>query len=226
VWALDELAGWSGMSAVGAVAARPSIGPLPSTAEIGRALTSLHDGLLRSAFSGQAVAVLVRPPLLVLEERSFVLNPSRFRHAQARWLGLDLVARLAWAKERRVCQAVRVRTEGGGTMLVGNLHATSYPADRRLADAEVLRAAWFLDGLAAPGEPVAFCGDFNVTASASRTLSDLAGPEWGFTQCGEGIDHVLVRGAAASPPERWAPERRRFDGRLFSDHAPVEVRVG
>jgi endonuclease/exonuclease/phosphatase family metal-dependent hydrolase len=225
VWALDELAGWSGMSAVGAVAARPALGPLPSTAEIGRVLTLLHQGLLRSAFSGQANAVLVGPAFRVLDERSVVLNPSGFRRAQGRWLGLDLVARLAWAKERRVCQAVRVRMENGRTMLVGNLHATSYPPDRRLADAEVLRAAWFVDALAAPEEPVVLCGDFNVPARASRTLADLAGEEWGFTEAGEGIDHVLVRGAAASPPERWPPERRRLDGRVLSDHTPVEVRV-
>lgn len=226
VWALERLAEWSGMGAVGAVAARPTIGPLPSTPEIGRALTSLDHGLFRSAFSGQANAILLGAGLYVVADRTLVLNQRRFRRAQARWLGLDLVARLAWAKERRVCQAVRLRTEEGGTLLVGNLHATSYPADRRLADAETLRAAWFVDGLAAPDERVLLCGDFNVTAAASRTLADLTRPEWGFTRGGEGIDHVLVRGAAATPAERWPPERRRLDGRLLSDHAPVEVRIG
>jgi endonuclease/exonuclease/phosphatase family metal-dependent hydrolase len=226
VWALPRLADWSEMTAVGAVAARPTIGPLPSTAELGRRLTSLNYGWLRSAFSGQANAVLVAEPLRILDSHTIVLNPRRFRHAQARWLGLDLVARLAWAKERRVCQGVRVGAAGGATTLVGNLHATSYPADRRLADAEVLRAAWFVDALAAPQEPVVLCGDFNVEGERSRTLRDLAGPEWGFSAAGKGIDHVLVRGADAGPPERWPPERRRLEGRLLSDHAPVEVRIG
>jgi endonuclease/exonuclease/phosphatase family metal-dependent hydrolase len=225
-WALARLGAWSGMTAVGAVAARPSIGPLPSTAEIGRRLTDVHHGLFRSAFSGQANAILLGPRLRVLDEHSTSLNTCRFRRAQARWLGLDLVTRLAWAKERRVCQAVRVRTEAGATMLLGNLHATSYPADRRLADAEILRAAWFVDGLAAPAEPLVLGGDFNVDPSLSRTLGDLAGPEWGFSAPGEGIDHVLVRGLAAAAPERWPAERRRLDGRLLSDHAPVEVRIG
>jgi endonuclease/exonuclease/phosphatase family metal-dependent hydrolase len=226
VWALARLAEWSGMTAVGAVAARPTIGPLPSTPELGRRLTALDHGRFRSAFSGQANAVLVGAGLRVLDERTTVLNSRRFRAAQARWLGLGLVARLAWAKERRVCQAVRVGGEDGTTTLVANLHATSYPADRRLADAELLRAAWFADALAAPGEPVVLCGDFNVEGERSRTLRDLAGPEWGFSAAGNGIDHVLVRGAAVGPPERWPPGRRRLDGRLLSDHAPVEVRVG
>jgi endonuclease/exonuclease/phosphatase family metal-dependent hydrolase len=226
VWALDRLAGWSGMSVAGAVAARPTIGPLPSTAEIGRVLTSLDHGLLRSAFAGQANAILVGEGLRIRDERSVVLNPRRFRRAQARWLGLDLVSRLAWAKERRVCQAVRVAREDGTTLVVGNLHATSYDADQRLPDAELLRAAWFLDAVAIPGEPLVLAGDFNITAACSRTLADLAGPEWGFPAAGAGIDHVLVRGAEAGPEETWPRERRRVDGHLLSDHAPVEVRLG
>ena len=42
MWALQELEGWSGYTAVGAVAARPMIGPLPSTSAVGRALTDLE----------------------------------------------------------------------------------------------------------------------------------------------------------------------------------------
>jgi endonuclease/exonuclease/phosphatase family metal-dependent hydrolase len=224
-WAIGSLSAWSGMAAFGEVAARPSIGPVPSTASLGRALTFDH-GLLRSAFTGQANAVLVSPRLRAGAEPALVLNSRGFRKAQARWLGLDLVARLAWAKERRVCQAVRVTDGNGRTTLVGNLHATSYRPDERLADAEVLRAASFVDGLAAPEEPVALCGDFNVTSECSRTLADLCGPEWGFAGPGPGIDHVLVRGAPTSLPERWPEDRRRVDGRLLSDHAPLEVTIG
>ena len=220
VWALERLGDWSGMSAAVGVAARPTIGPLPSTAEIGRALTSLDHGRLRSAFAGQANAILVGGGLRIRDERTVVLNSRRFRRAQARWLGLDLVARLAWAKERRVCQAARVAADDGATLVVGNR------PDQRLAAAELLRAAWFVDAVAIPGEPVVLCGDFNVTASRSRTLADLAGPEWGFSAAGEGIDHVLVRDAEVGPAEPWPPERRRVGGRLLSDHAPVEVRIG
>ena len=226
VWALGELESWSGMAAFGAVAARPALGPFPSTAGVGRALTELDHGLLRSAFTGQANAVLVSPLLRGAAEPALVLNSRSFRRVQARWLELGLVARLAWARERRVCQAVRVTDAEGRTTLVGNLHATSYRPDERLADAELLRAAAFADGLAAPDEPIVLCGDFNVTAERSRTLADLCSPEWGFAGPGPGIDHVLVRGARASTAERWPDERRRVDGRLLADHTPVEVRVG
>jgi len=224
VWALGQLDDWSGMPAVGAVAQRPHLGPFPSTPEVGHVLTELHHGLLRSAFTGQANAILLGPELQVREHRHVILNPFRFRRAQARRLELGTVARLAWSKERRVCQAVRVQ-RGDETLVVGNLHATGL-ADRRVPDAELLRAAVFVDGMAKPGEPVLLCGDFNVTAHSSRTLADLTGAEWGFSgPTPTGIDHILVRGPDASPPLRWPVERRLHHGRLLSDHAPVEREV-
>jgi endonuclease/exonuclease/phosphatase family metal-dependent hydrolase len=225
-WALAQLDDWSGMVAVGLVAAFPSLGPLPSTAGIGRALTSLNHGLLRSAFAGQGNAILVRSPLRVLERTFLVLNARSFRRKQARWLGLGLAARLAWANERRICHAVRIRTEDGATLLVANLHATSYPPDQRLADAELLRAATFAAALAEPDEPVVLGGDFNVSGERSWTLSELVKPEWGFSPPGPGIDQVLVRGLRSGGPVRWPTERRRVAGRVLSDHAPVEVRIG
>ncbi len=225
VWALDRLECWSGMTAVGDVAERPSFGPVPSTAELGHVLTELHHGLLRSAFTGQANAVLLGSAFTVVERRRLVLNPYRFRRAQARRLGLGRVARLTWAKERRVCQAVRIR-RGEGTFVVGNLHASSYRPDRRVADAELLRAAVFIDGVALPDEPVMLCGDFNLSVRASRTLAALTTSEWGFSGATRtGIDHVLVRGLRAGEPRVWPDERRAHDGRLLSDHAPVEVEV-
>jgi endonuclease/exonuclease/phosphatase family metal-dependent hydrolase len=224
VWALGELDDWGGMSAIGAVAQRPHLGPFPSTAELGRVLTELNHGLLRSAFTGQANAILLDPELQVREHRHVILNPFRFRRAQARRLELGTVERLAWSKERRVCQAVRVQ-RGDETIVVGNLHATGL-ADRRVPDAESLRAAVFVDGMAKPGEPVLLCGDFNVSAHSSRTLADLTGAEWGFSgPTPTGIDHILVRGLEASPPLRWPVERRLHEGRLLSDHAPVEREV-
>ena len=224
-WALDRLDEWSGMAAVGDVAARPALGPVPSSAAVGRAITSTNHGLFRSAFSGQATAILVRPPLRVVDRELLVLNARGFRRAQGRWLGLGLAARLGWANERRVCQAVRIHRPDASTLLVANLHATSYPPDERLADAELLRAATFVDALAAPDEPIVIGGDFNVTAARSWTLGELAGPEWGFSPAGAGIDQILVRGAPVTAIERWPAERRRVAGRLFSDHAPVELRV-
>jgi endonuclease/exonuclease/phosphatase family metal-dependent hydrolase len=153
-----------------------------------------------------------------------VLNARHFRRAQARWLGLPLVDELYWAKERRVCHAVRVRLADGRVAAIANLHATG-AKDKRIPDAEVLRAATFADALAAPGEICVLAGDFNVTAERSVTLRELTGSEWGFSAPGEGIDHVLVRGASSSAPSRWAIAKRRVDGVVVSDHAPVEVRI-
>jgi endonuclease/exonuclease/phosphatase family metal-dependent hydrolase len=224
VWALGQLDDWSGMPAIGAVARRPSLGPFPSTSELGRMLTELDHGLLRSAFTGQANAILLGPGLQVREHRHVILNPFGFRRAQTRRLSLGIAERLAWGKERRVCHAVRVQ-RGDGTLVVGNLHATGF-RDKRVPDAELLRAAVFVDGMAEPGEPVLLCGDFNLSVSNSRTLAELTAVEWGFTgPTATGIDHILVRDLQASSPVRWPEERRLREGRLLSDHAPVEREV-
>ena len=224
VWALPRLASWSGSTAVGEVAQRPTLGPLPSTPELGRLLTEPNHGLFRSAFTGQANAILLSHALRVLEARHVVLNAFRFRRAHAHRLGLGLAQRLAWGKERRVCQTVRVQ-RGDGTLVIANAHVTGF-ADKRVPDAELLRAAVFVDGLARPGEPVLLCGDFNLSVRNSKVLRELGSAEWGFEGATPtGIDHLLVRGADASPPVRWPAERRTVAGRLLSDHAPIEREV-
>ncbi|HET7647810.1 MAG TPA: endonuclease/exonuclease/phosphatase family protein [Gaiellaceae bacterium] len=215
-WALDRFT-------AGDVAARPRLGPLPSIARVGKAVTGLHHGVLRSAFSGQGIAMLVSPRHRVLAHDRLTLNPRRFRDAQARRLGLGPVARLAWAKERRVVQALRIAAADGRTFLVANLHCTSFH-DRRLAQAELLRAAWFATSTALAEDVVVLAGDFNLTGAAPA-VRELVSSDWGFSQPGPGIDHVLVRGAHTGAPRRWPAERRRHDGRLLSDHAPVEVEI-
>jgi endonuclease/exonuclease/phosphatase family metal-dependent hydrolase len=219
VWALAKLEEWSGMRAFGAIASRPLLG----SARLGGAITELHHGLLRSAFTGQANAILLGQQLRPLASDSIVLNTRRFRRTQARELGLDGRARLAWAKERRVCHAVR--TDAGGRFVsIANTHCSSVP-DRRCPDAELLRAAVFADAFAEPEDVLVLAGDFNVVIGESATLSQLASPEWGFSEPIPGLDQVLVRGAPASRPERWPDERRRVGRRLLSDHAPVEARI-
>ena len=226
VWSFRRLEGWSGMHAFAEVAQRPRLGPLPGNAELGRVVTELDHGLLRSAFTGQGNAILASRAFRPRERAALVLNPRSFRRAQAQWLRLPLVARLAWAAERRVVHAVRLEAPGEGTLLVGSLHATAFAADRRLADAELFRAATWLVGLARPGEPLVLAGDFNVRLGESRTLVDLASEEWGLGGATPtGIDHVLVRGLAAGPPRRWPGGRRRLGDALLSDHTPVEVTV-
>jgi hypothetical protein len=113
VWALRQLEAWSGMQAFGAIAARPRAG-----AELGRWLTELHHGLLRSAVTGQANAILVARRLDAREEGTLVISESG---------------------ERRVCQAVRV----DGVGVVGNFHATG----GRQAEEQCERAVDFVAGI-------------------------------------------------------------------------------
>lgn len=216
-WALAPLAEWSGMRVIADVAQQPRLGPLPIPAELGRRLTALAHGLFRSAFAGQGNAILIGGALHPVARDVLVLNPPSFRREQAHALGLDLVARLAWAKERRVCQVVRAEREGAGPLVVANLHATSSPGDERIPAAELHRAAAWVETFARPGERVVLGGDFNVSGDGAR-LEGWSGP-------GPGIDHLAVLGSAVGVPHAWPDERRRRDGMLLSDHAPIELEV-
>jgi len=192
VWALAHLGAWSGMTAITAVAARPRL----LSAELGRLITDANHGLFRSAFTGQANAVLVQRSFRVRDERAFTLS----RRGEG---------------ERRVCQAVRLAEVG----LVGNFHATGASADDQF-----LRAAAFVDALAQRDEPVILCGDANVVPGQGTTYDELR--EWGFSEPAPGIDQIVVRRLPSTPPLVWPEERRRVGGRLLSDHAPVELHVG
>jgi endonuclease/exonuclease/phosphatase family metal-dependent hydrolase len=226
-WADRQLVEWSGMQAYVDLAQSPRLGPLPIPVELGRKMTSLHHGLLRSAFAGQANGILLSSEATFLGRDRLVLNSRDFREAQSRWLSLPLITRLAWAKERRIVQVVRARFPSGPTLAVANLHATGYDPDQRLADAELLRAAVLVDGLAQPGDIVVLAGDFNVTAARSATQAELVTAEWGFSEpAAEGIDQIIVRGASVEGAFRWPLDRRSVDGRILSDHTPVEARVG
>jgi endonuclease/exonuclease/phosphatase family metal-dependent hydrolase len=220
VWALVHLKDWTGMTAITDVARRP----LPLPGELERTLSELDSRRFRSAVTGQANAILLTPELTVLEHRRLALNPFRFRRAQAHKLGLPLRERIEWASERRVCQVLRLR-RGDGTLVLANMHVTGH-VDKRIPDAELLRAAVFADGFALPGEPILLCGDFNLSLRNSRTLPDLMTAEWGFSGASPtGIDHILVRGLHAAPAQIWPVERRTRGGRVLSDHPPVDREV-
>ena len=212
-WALDELARWSGMTAVGDVSQRPRLGPMPITAGLGRRLTDLSPGLLRSAFSGQGNAILLGDGRRVVLHEVVTLNPTLFRRHQAHRLGLDLVTRLAWGKERRICQVVRL-SDG---LVVANLHATGSLGDPRIPAAELRRAVPLIESLARPADTIVIAGDFNAMA-AHWVLDDYSEP-------GPGIDHIAVRGAESSAIEVWPDERRLRNGMLLSDHPPIELEL-
>jgi endonuclease/exonuclease/phosphatase family metal-dependent hydrolase len=112
-------------------------------------------------------------------------------------------------REPRVAQ----RVELGGIVVV-NLHS-SHGADGEGQVAAALR--WAEEPAAAV---LVLAGDFNTTPERSRALrgASFAGA------IPASIDQVLVRGADAVS-RRWAEAEREYDGRLLSDHAPVEARI-
>lgn len=190
LWALPRLGRWSrGMTARWSVARRPWL-----PAWLAGAITRLNQGLLRSAISGQANAMLLRPPLRVLEHRERQISEG--------------------PHERRTCHAVR--TPG---LVVANLHATNSFKRHDVPAAEVARAEALVAELAQDGDVCVLAGDFNLRAGEFRLQP-------GWSPLGPGIDHVLVRGAAATQVSTWPRDRRVVDGRLLSDHAPVETRIG
>jgi endonuclease/exonuclease/phosphatase family metal-dependent hydrolase len=190
LWALTRLGDWSGMQAVTAVAR----GPRVRSAELGRHLTNLNHGVLRSAVTGQANAILVAPRFELDAERMLVVSRSG---------------------ERRVCHGVRLDRR----IAVMNFHVTGgAPAD------EQFRAvADFVETQEADAAILA--GDANLRPGAGSTYDLLR--ERGFSEpLPASIDQILVRGLPSSAPSAWPDERRSVDGRLLSDHAPVELSVG
>jgi endonuclease/exonuclease/phosphatase family metal-dependent hydrolase len=125
-------------------------------------------------------------------------------------LGHDRIS--APGRERRIVQCVRV----AGLGVVANLHATNDFRDPRVPAAELGRARAFAEAAARPGEPVVLAGDFNLRRPVLP----------GYSAPGPGIDHVLVRGAAAGNLVTWPHELRVHNGVVLSDHAPVELEVG
>lgn len=212
-WALDRFT-------VGDLASRPPLG-----AVLGRALTAPHHGLIRGAVGGQGLGILLAPQFELLDRHVLPLNPRSYRAGQACALGLDRAARWTWAKEARIVQVVRLLV-GGQRFVVANTHCTGFARDSRIPDDELLRAAQFATSLALPDDVLVLAGDFNLRQGRSATLAQLTGPEWGLSAPGPGIDHVLVRGASVGPLQVWPAERRRrSDGSLLSDHAPVDLQI-
>src|SRR5690348_9775477 len=112
LWSLQFLDRWSGMQAFPARTRRAPLGR-----RAGRVLTATHYGVLRSAFTGQANAILVA-------------------HGHA----AEGLGRLTISDRRhhpRVCQAVRV----DGRLVVANVHASGDVAQRQVDRAR----AWLVD---------------------------------------------------------------------------------
>jgi endonuclease/exonuclease/phosphatase family metal-dependent hydrolase len=178
-------------------------------------------------WSGMArFGVVTRPPLWLGPLSKWVtrLHQGLFRSGLAGQANAILVAPRHAAtdlghekisddgRERRLVQAVRLDDLG---VVVGNLHASNDFANPSVPAAEVDRALSFVERATQPRDTLVLAGDFNLGAPRLR----------GFSEPGEGIDHVLVRGASAGPVAAWPRERRTVDGIVLSDHAPVECLV-
>ncbi len=130
VWGLDRLEEWSSMQALAVVARPPRV---PGKA--GVRVTRWNQGLFRSAFVGQANAVLVARSLAADDRGHMQISDSR--------------------RERRVVQAVGVAEK----YLIANLHANR---GREVAELELERARAFAEAATRSGEIVVLAGDFNL----------------------------------------------------------------
>jgi endonuclease/exonuclease/phosphatase family metal-dependent hydrolase len=105
LWALPHLESWSGMQSISAVARESRVG----SARLGGWITELHHGVLRSALTGEADAILVATQYTVSHERSLVVNTDGIR---------------------RVMHGLRL--DGG--VFVANFHTTGDEQFRMVAD--------------------------------------------------------------------------------------------
>ncbi len=116
-------------------------------------------------------------------------------------------------RERRLVHAVRIAGSSGLT--VANVHASNEHTNPDVPRAEATRAATFAERVATWGDVVVLAGDFNVV---DPQLAAYSAP-------GDGIDHVLVRGARVVSAVAWPRERRMQNGVVLSDHPVVEARI-
>ena len=163
---------------------------------LARHVTNADPVRFRSSVTGQANVLLVNPHFETGRHRRIVLNPELPR--RERVLGAHT----------RVCHSLELDTRRGH-VLAANLHASNDP-DPLLVGAEIERAVSFLAG----DDPCVLCGDFNVRR---HVVPGFSGPI-------DGVDQVLVRGFELERgPQKWPEERRRANGLVLSDHAPVEA---
>jgi hypothetical protein len=166
---------------------------------LAKRVTATNPTRLRSLVSGQANVLLAGPRVELDEGLTLLLNPE-----VGRW---DSFVRRG--PQRRYCQRTEASTDDGRTIVVGHLHASHEPA-RALVEIE--RATAFVGD----ASPAILLGDFNAAAH----------PVAGYSAPIPGVDQILVRGLDLERgPEAWPKERRRHEGELLSDHAPVEAVV-
>jgi endonuclease/exonuclease/phosphatase family metal-dependent hydrolase len=209
------------MQAVAAQSRRSKLGPIPIPALVGRLLS----GVFGTA-AGLGNAILITPEAHIREVKTVTLNTSPYVEERGAKLGLGKKQMRRWEKERRVCQAVHLELPNRRRLLVANTHLTEAPDDLRLADVELGRAAGFVERTSELEEIVIIAGRFNLPGGQSETVAALVASENPFYDLRpRGIDNLLIRGAAPRSLRLWADSERELDGRLLSDHPPIELEV-
>jgi endonuclease/exonuclease/phosphatase family metal-dependent hydrolase len=173
-------------------------------------------GRLESWSGMQSVGAVAAPPLLRSAELGRWITEANHGLLRSAVTG-EALATLVAPQHRVVEEQTRdvgpnrvllgVRLADGP--FIGNFHVTGGAT----AEGQFARVVEL-----AEGDAVVLAGDVNL-----RPPYDLTG----FSEpLPDSIDQIVVRGLPSSAPVAWPSERRRIDGRLLSDHAPVEVRVG
>ena len=160
-----------------------------SPRELGRILTDVHHGLLRSAFTGQGNAIHLSPRLRVLGHWVLTLNtPPLPRRAGARARSRSRSNGSPGGRSGGSCRRSAPGPPTAGATWSRTCTARATP-DERLPDAELLRAAWFATSHARPEDVVVLAGDFNVRPETRRPCArcragvGLLGPGPGSTTC-------------------------------------------
>ncbi len=226
-WALGRVGEWAGMQAASARATRPRLGPIPIPAGLAHLLARPHSGRLAPRFTGEGNAILVPPDATIRSVKTLTLNTNIFCEERGEELGLSEKEVRAWQRPRRVCHLVQYELPNRKRLLIATLHATNRPDDIRLPDAELRRAINFIERRAEVEETVVLAGDFNVSRAQSEVIGALEAlpPEFRWDDKGAHVDHVLVHGASPTAARVWPREERVRDGRLLSDHYPIEVEL-
>jgi endonuclease/exonuclease/phosphatase family metal-dependent hydrolase len=131
--------------------------------------------------------------------------------------------------ERRTMAFTRATPRSlGAELCIANLHASAGPANRALAEDEVLFAATRASQWAGTS-PLLFGGDLNLRPRETVIFDELERRHGlGAPTNPISLDHLLARGLqVVEPPDQWVPQRREVieDGRAIrlSDHAPVQA---
>ena len=160
----------------------------------------------------QHVAVVARRPRVPFGRWPTELHHGLLRSALTGEGGAILVARRYLLSEERhaVVSEIGLRRVVHGVRLDGGI----YVANAHITGDEAQLA--HVGDFVADEPRVVVAGDLNLRGFGLPGFSPpLAGS----------IDQVLVRGLPAGTPRAWPEDRRRLQGRLLSDHAPVELEV-